>query len=122
MTYEEYCVFRDQKGLKDSKVAEKAGIGASTFSDWKSGRSLPKQGKLRKIAEALDMSIEQFMGWDIPVPEESAQYLKGMAEIDLASAHKEALDVDVARIGKKYCMLTEDQQEVIEKLIDLFLQ
>ena len=30
----------------------------STFSDWKSGRSNPKNDKLQKIADVLNVSIE----------------------------------------------------------------
>lgn len=56
--YERYCQIRDSKGLKDSNVASMAKIGKSTFSDWKSGRSEPKNEKLAKIANALDVSLD----------------------------------------------------------------
>lgn len=57
-TYERYCMARDSKGLKDANVASGTEIGKSTFSDWKSGRSVPKSDKLHKIAEFLDVSFE----------------------------------------------------------------
>lgn len=44
------------------RVAKETGIPASTFSDWKSGRSLPKADKLKRIASLFDVSIEYFMG------------------------------------------------------------
>ncbi len=53
-----YCNARDSKGLKDSQVASITNIGKSTFSDWKSGRSNPKNDKLQKIADVLNVSIE----------------------------------------------------------------
>ena len=56
--YERYCRIRDSKGLKDANVADLAKIGQSTFSDWKNGRSAPKEQKLKKIAVALDVSYE----------------------------------------------------------------
>ena len=59
MTYEEYARIRDEKNLSDAQVAKKAGIGRSTFSDWKSGRSKPKDEKMRKIAEALDSAARE---------------------------------------------------------------
>lgn len=43
-------MLRDERGLKDATVASIATIGKSTFSDWKSGRSIPKNEKLVKIA------------------------------------------------------------------------
>lgn len=55
ISYEKYATIRDSKGLTDGKVAERAGIGRSTFSDWKSGRSVPKYDKMCKIADALGM-------------------------------------------------------------------
>lgn len=50
--YEKYCKLRDAKNMKDSNVAALTGIGKSTFSDWKSGRSEPKNDKLQKIANS----------------------------------------------------------------------
>lgn len=58
--YELYCKFRDKKGYKDSDVSKMTGIPASTFSDWKSGRSKPNTEKLSKIADVLDTMIEYF--------------------------------------------------------------
>lgn len=51
-------MIRDSKGLKDSNVATLANIGKSTFSDWKSGRSTPKQEKLSRIANALGVTLD----------------------------------------------------------------
>ncbi len=43
------------------KVGKETGIGASTFSDWKNGRSNPKQEKLQKIADYFGVSLEYLM-------------------------------------------------------------
>lgn len=58
--YEKYCKLRDSKNLKDANIAQMAGIGKSTFSDWKSGRSEPKNDKLQKISDCLGVSINYF--------------------------------------------------------------
>ena len=60
--YEKYVAVRDEKGMNDNQVAKKAGIGRSTFSDWKAGRSAPKYEKLCKIAAALDKPVAFFLG------------------------------------------------------------
>ena len=44
--------------MKDADVARITGITKSTFVDWKTGRSQPKQEKLEKIAAALDVSVK----------------------------------------------------------------
>ncbi len=62
--YERYCMIRDSKGLRDSNVAAMANIGKSTFSDWKSGRSTPKQEKLTKIANALGVTLDYLTNGD----------------------------------------------------------
>lgn len=56
--YEIYCKIRDERGLKDADVVRATGITKSTFSDWKSGRSNPKNDKLAKIADFLGVSVE----------------------------------------------------------------
>ena len=56
--YERYCKLRDSLGYRDSDVAKGTGITKSTFSDWKNGRSIPKDEKLKKIALFLDTSVD----------------------------------------------------------------
>lgn len=58
--YEIYCKLRDKKEVKDATVAKATGIGASTFSDWKSGRSEPKRDKLEKIADYFHVPLSTF--------------------------------------------------------------
>ena len=59
--YEIYCKLRDSKGVKDSDVVKATGITKSTFSDWKSGRSKPKNDKLQKIADYYGVTIDYLM-------------------------------------------------------------
>lgn len=60
--YEIYCKLRDERHLKDADVVRETGITKSTFSDWKSGRSNPKQDKLQKIADYFSVPLEYLMG------------------------------------------------------------
>lgn len=59
--YTKYVQRRDELGMSDYAVAQEAGIGGSTFSDWKSGRSKPKMEKLAKIAKVLNVPLEYFL-------------------------------------------------------------
>lgn len=43
------------------RVSKATGISASTFSDWKSGRSVPKADKLMRIAEHFGVSLEYLL-------------------------------------------------------------
>ena len=42
-------------------LAEELGLSRSVFSDWKSGKSMPKADKLVKIANYFGVSIEYFL-------------------------------------------------------------
>lgn len=64
--YEIYCRLREAKGVKDSDVVKATGITKSTFSDWKSGRSKPKNEKLQKIADYFGVSVEYLMTGEAP--------------------------------------------------------
>lgn len=57
LDYGKYAIIRDKKGMKDSAVAQKAGIYQSIFTDWKKGTSEPKLDKLTKIASALEVDM-----------------------------------------------------------------
>ena len=46
------------------RVAKSTGIPASTFTDWKNGRSVPKAEKLKKIAAYFDIPLSYLLGTD----------------------------------------------------------
>ena len=59
--YEKYVMLRDKKGVTDYRVSEDTGITKSTFSDWKSGRSMPKLDKLQILADYFGVDIKYFL-------------------------------------------------------------
>jgi len=44
------------------RVSKSTGISASTFSDWKSGRSVPKLDKIKLIADYFGVSLDYMTG------------------------------------------------------------
>lgn len=46
------------------QVSKKTGISASTFTDWKHGRSVPKINKIKKIADFFNVSVNYFFDSD----------------------------------------------------------
>lgn len=50
-----------RKGLTLCKVAIDLGLARSLFSDWKSGKSMPKTDKLIKIANYFGVTIDYFI-------------------------------------------------------------
>lgn len=81
--YEIYCKLRDERGIKDSDVVKSTGITKSTFSDWKSGRSKPKQDKLQKIADYFEVTVDYLMTGK-EEPKEKSPELTARDERDIA--------------------------------------
>lgn len=89
--YERYCMIRDSKGLKDSNVATLANIGKSTFSDWKSGRSTPKQEKLSRIANALGVTLD-YLTTGIEPTENNPSIITKKDERDIAKTVNDLME------------------------------
>ena len=82
--YKKYVQLRDSLGVTDYRVASDTGIPKSTFSDWKNGRSTPKQDKLQKIADYFGVSLEYLMTGKEAVVKEKAPELTARDERDIA--------------------------------------
>ena len=111
ITYEKYAEIRDSKGLTDGKIAEMAGFGRSTFSDWKSGRSIPKIDKMQKIAEALGMDYFEFVG---PVGKYSSLNPNKPQAFPEAAYFENSTDVS------PHTYIEGADQEYLKKAVDLY--
>ena len=60
--YFNYAQIRDKKGLSDFAVSKRSGVSPATISDWKTGKSVPNITTLSKIADALDVGIDDLLG------------------------------------------------------------
>ena len=56
--FEELC---KTNNITPYKVGKETGIATSTLSDWKNGKSTPKQNKLKIIADYFKVSLEYLM-------------------------------------------------------------
>lgn len=61
MSYEKYAKIRDSKGLSDYKIAQMSGVSRQTLYDWKAGKYVPKQKKLKSLADILGVSVSDLM-------------------------------------------------------------
>lgn len=64
MNYERFEQLLSARGATVYQVAKATGISASTFSDWKSGRSAPKADKLARIANHFGIGLDELLGTD----------------------------------------------------------
>lgn len=56
--YEIFVKLLEKYGVTAYKVSKATGIAGSTFTDWKNGRSVPKQDKLQKIADYFGVTVD----------------------------------------------------------------
>lgn len=56
--YEIFEKLLKKKGVKASDVSKATGVVASTFSDWKKGKSSPKIEKMVDIAHYFNVSLD----------------------------------------------------------------
>lgn len=81
--YEIFVKLLEKYGVTAYKVSKATGIAGSTFSDWKSGRSTPKQDKLQKIADYFGVTVDYLMTGNED-PKEKAPELTARDERDIA--------------------------------------
>lgn len=59
-----YSIFEmlcEKNGVTPYKIGKETGIATSTLSDWKNGKSTPKQDKLKLIADYFNVSVDYLM-------------------------------------------------------------
>ena len=81
--YEIFVKLLEKYGVTAYKVSKATGIAGSTFSDWKNGRSVPKQDKLQKIADYFGVTIDYLMSGK-EEPEKKGLALTPRDERDIA--------------------------------------
>ena len=67
---ERYNLALSIRNIKAIEISEKTGISESTLSQYKGGYSKPKDKRLYKIAEVLNVTPEWLMGLNVPMDEE----------------------------------------------------
>lgn len=89
--YEIFVKLLEKYGVTAYKVSKATGIAGSTFSDWKSGRSTPKQDKLQKIADYFGVTVDYLMTGKEEEPKEKAPELTARDERDISRRLEQTL-------------------------------
>lgn len=75
MEYASFEKLLRSHGVTVYQVSKATGISASTFSDWKSGRSTPKADKLTRIADYFAVGLDELLGTNEGKRTAEASYL-----------------------------------------------
>ena len=111
--YKNYSEVRDKLGYTDYKIAKATGIGTATMSNWKNGKYTPKQDKLQKIADFLDISLDYLINGQ----ELDKNTLNAKDEKDIA---KDMENIITKLRNKENGPASFDGEEIDEDDIDLF--
>ncbi len=81
--YEIFVKLLEKYGVTAYKVSKATGIAGSTFTDWKNGRSVPKQDKLQKIADYFGVTVD-YLITGVEEPQQKEIVLTPKDERDIA--------------------------------------
>ena len=62
MSYTRFDELLRAHGTSVYRVSKATGISASTFTDWKNGRSVPKADKMKRIADFFGVTLDSLLG------------------------------------------------------------
>ena len=112
-----YEIFNDllaKNGIKVSDVTKATGIASSTFSDWKNGRSEPKNDKLQKIADYFGVTLDYLMTGK----ESNIESFSTQADLLINIRN----DKEMMEALKKYYSLSDRKKKHVLDLIDLLAE
>ena len=115
--YEIFLKLLNEKGVTAYKVGKATGIAGSTFTDWKTGRSVPKQEKLQKIADYFGVSLDYLMTGKEP----SIDNLYSTENADLLIEITKNIknDSEFAKRMARYMSLLSENKKSVDDMIDL---
>ena len=115
--YEIFLKLLDEKGVTAYKVGKETGIASSTFTDWKNGRSVPKQEKLQKIADYFGVSLDYLMTGKEPTV--GSLYSDENADLLIEITRKMKNDSAFADRLTRYMSLLSENKKSVDDMIDL---
>ena len=108
---------RKKKGISQSELAELIGVKNNTVSTWERGTRKPDFEALNLLGDYFEVSFEYILGSS---DKEEARVKPTQDELnELALA---ALADDLYDNMKKYCMLSDKSQKMIDALINATYQ
>lgn len=99
--YANYVRIRDEKGIRDADVSKATNIPASTFTDWKNGKSYPKLDKIFKIAQYLEIPMETLI---------TEQEEKNIRPVDITAGM-----ITLSKFSEVYVLLGREKYKEIEE-------
>lgn len=102
---------REENGMTLEQLGEKVGVGKSTVRKWENGiiKNM-KRDKIKKVADALNVSPAYLMGWEH----------EEFNELSAKLVAKIRADTKLVDALEKYFELPEEKKKHIIELINMF--
>ena len=108
-SYGRFSSMLQDQDITPYKVSKNTGIATATLSDWKNGKSMPKQDKMQKIADMLGTTVNYLInGTSVENTQEDA-----MLDVRISE------DFELKEAIKKYYSLDGRKKKHVLELIDL---
>lgn len=116
-TAERIKQLRKKKGISQSELAELIGVKTNTVSTWERGTRKPDFEALNLLSNYFEVSFEYILGSS---DKEEARVVPTQDELDELALS--ALADELYDHVKKYCMLSNKSQKMIDALISATYQ
>ena len=120
--YEIFEKLMKEHNVTAYKVSKETGIATSTLSDWKKGRSTPKQDKLQKIADYFNVTIDYLLTGNNPEKKERDYSLTIEEQEDIDDEAKKIIEELTMSFSKNKDSLTEEDYFAIENALRITLE
>ena len=115
--YEIFENLMKEHGVTAYKVSKETGIATSTLSDWKKGRSTPKQDKLQKIADFFNVTVDYLLTGNNEEKKERDYSLTIKEQENIDAEAKKIIEDLTISFSKNKGSLNEEDYFAIENAI-----
>lgn len=98
MLYERIKLLRKKKGLSQEDLAVRLDVVRQTISKWEKGYSLPNAEMLTRLADVLDVSVNELLGTQTESPAEKERLVNELAQINEKLAQKDRQSKRIMRV------------------------
>jgi len=120
--YEIFENLMKEHGVTAYKVSKETGIASSTLSDWKNGRSTPKQDKLQKIADYFNVTIDYLLTGNNQEKNERDYSLSIKEQLNIDDEAKKIIEELSMSFSKDKDYLSEEDYFAVENAIRTTLE
>lgn len=115
--YEVFVKLLNNSGKRAADVSRATGIPASTFSDWKKGKSAPKQDKLEKIADYFGVTLDY-----LRTGESEGSNNPNDLTVELDNMRKKLLNSEISPLFYEGKLIDENRLAALRSILEITIE